>query len=175
MESYIYQRLMVAGSQGSITFSKSALNEIYKFSKGTPRLINLLCDRALLGGFVEQTYHIDKGIIKKAKDSLSGEEQSPKPFYSFSLTKSLPSFRIVLLGIFAFLLVGMLLTNQGYFNSFQNTKNFIWGRIQNIYSQIPGITSPSALTLPLDGERVQDFMKNELAKDLERASREVSR
>jgi general secretion pathway protein A len=175
MESYIYQRLMVAGSQGSITFSKSALNEIYKFSKGTPRLINLLCDRALLGGFVEQTYHIDKGIIKKAKDSLSGEEQSPKPFYSFSLTKSLPSFRIVLLGIFAFLLVGMLLTNPGYFNSFQNTKNFIWGRIQNIYSQIPGITSPSASTLPLEGERVQDFMKNELAKDSERASREVSR
>jgi hypothetical protein len=69
----------------------------------------------------------------------------------------------------------MLLTNQGYFNSFQNTKNFIWGRIQNIYSQIPGITSPSASTLPLDGERVQDFMKNELAKDSERASREVSR
>ena len=56
MESYIYQRLMVAGSQGSITFSKSALDEIYKFSKGTPRLVNLLCDRALLGGFVEQTF-----------------------------------------------------------------------------------------------------------------------
>ena len=88
-ESYIYQRLMVAGSQGSITFSKSALNEIYKFSKGTPRLINLLCDRALLGGFVEQTYHIDKGIIKKAKNSLLGEEESPKPFYSLCLTKKL--------------------------------------------------------------------------------------
>ena len=53
-ESYIYQRLMVAGSQGSITFSKSALHEIYKFSKGTPRLINLLCDRALLGGFTNK-------------------------------------------------------------------------------------------------------------------------
>src|SRR4030043_2257007 len=88
MESYIYQRLMIAGSQGSITFSKSALNENYKFSKGTPRLINLLCDRALLGGFVEQTYHIDKEIIKKAKDSLLGEEEIPKPFYSFSLPQN---------------------------------------------------------------------------------------
>jgi general secretion pathway protein A len=77
MESYIYQRLMVAGSQGSITFSRLALHEIYKFSKGTPRLINLLCDRALLGGFVEQTHHIEKEIIKKAKDSLLGEE-TPK-------------------------------------------------------------------------------------------------
>jgi len=175
IESYIYQRLMVAGSQGSITFLKSALNEIYKFSKGSPRLINLLCGRALLGSFVEQTYHIDKGIIKKAMDSLLGEEQSPKPFYSFSLTKSLPSFRIVLLSIFAFLLVGMLLTNQGYFNSFQNTKNFIWGRIQDIYFRISGTTPLSASTLPLDEERVQESARNEPVKDSERASQEVSK
>ena len=175
IESYIYQRLMVAGSQGSITFLKSALNEIYKFSKGSPRLINLLCGRALLGSFVEQTYHIDKGIIKKAMDSLLGEEQSPKPFYSFSLTKSLPSFRIVLLSIFAFLLVGMLLTNQGYFNSFQNTKNFIWGRIQDIYFQISGTTPLSASTLLLDEERVQESARNEPVKDSERASQEVSK
>jgi len=174
-ESYIYQRLMVAGSQGSITFSKSALNEIYKFSKGTPRLINLLCDRALLGSFVEQTYHIDKGIIKKAKDSLSGEEQSPKPFYSCALPESLIPLRIVLWSILVFLLAGLILTNQSYFSTFQSTRNSIWGRIQNIYSQIPGITSPSASTLPLDKERVQDSMKNELAKDSERASQEVSR
>jgi general secretion pathway protein A len=174
-ESYIYQRLMVAGSQGSITFSKFALNEIHKFSKGTPRLINLLCDRALLGGFVEQTYHIDKGIIKKAKDSLLGEEESPNPFYSFSLTKNIPSFRIVLLSIFVFLLAGMLLTNQGYFASFQNAKNFIWERIQDIYFQISGTTTLSASTLPLDKERVQDSAKNEPVKDSERASQEVSK
>jgi general secretion pathway protein A len=175
MESYIYQRLMVAGSQGSITFLKSALNEIYKFSKGSPRLINLLCDRALLGSFVEQTYHIDKGIIKKAMDSLLGEEQSPKPFYSFSLTKSLPALRIVLWSILVFLLAGLILTSQSYFSTFQSTKNSIWGRIQNIYSQIPGTTSLSASTLPLDEERVQDSAKNEPVKDSERASQEVSK
>lgn len=73
-ESYIYQRLMVAGFKGNITLSKSALNEIYKYSKGIPRLINLLCDRALLGGFVAQTYHINKEIVKKARKSLLGEE-----------------------------------------------------------------------------------------------------
>ena len=79
-ESYIYQRLLVAGAHGGITFSKSALNEIYKFSKGTPRLINLLCDRALLGGFVEETNHIDKEIIQKAQKSLLGEEaESARP------------------------------------------------------------------------------------------------
>jgi len=174
-ESYIYQRLMVAGSQGTINFSRFALNEIYKFSKGTPRLVNLLCDRALLGGFVEQTYHVDREIIKRARESLLGEEESPKSFYSFSLTKNLPSFRIVLLSIFVFLLAGMLLTNQGYFASFQNAKNFIWGRIQDIYFQISGTTPLSASTLPLGEERVQDSAKNEPVKDSERASQEVSK
>jgi general secretion pathway protein A len=175
MDSYIYQRLMVAGSQGSITFSKSALNEIYRFSKGTPRLINLLCDRALLGGFVEQTYHINRRIIKKAKDSLLGEEESPKPFYSFSLPKSLSPLRIAFLTIFIFLLSGMILMSQGYFSSFQNAKNFIGGRIQNIYLQIPSTTSPSASTISLDKEQVQDSPKNEPVKDSERASQEVSK
>ena len=175
MESYVYQRLTVAGSRGSITFSKPALNEIYEFSKGTPRLINLLCDRALLGGFVEQTYQIDKGIIKKAKDSLLGEEESPKPFLSFALPRSLTPLRIALLTIFVFLLAGMILTNQAYFSSFQNTKNFIWGRIQDIYSQVSGTPSPSTSTIPLDKEPVQDSMKNETTKDSERAYKEVSK
>lgn len=75
MEGYIYQRLLVAGAQGNITFSNSALNEIYQFSKGIPRLINLLCDRALLAGLVDQAYHIEEGIIQKAKKSLLGREE----------------------------------------------------------------------------------------------------
>ena len=173
METYIYQRLMVAGSQGSINFSKSSLNEIYKFSKGTPRLVNLLCDRALLGGFVEQTYHIDRRIIKKAKDSLLGEEKSSKPFYSWSLPKKLIPLRIALWTILFFFLVGLILMNQGYFSSFINAKDFIWGKIQYVYFQIPGTTLPSVSAIPLDKEWVQDSGKNEPAKDSEGESQEV--
>ncbi len=175
MESYIDQRLMVAGAQGSVTFSKSALSEIYKFSKGTPRLINLLCDRTLLGGFVEQTYHINRRIIKKAKDSLLGEEESQKPFYSFSLPKSFPPLRIALLTIFFFLLAGMVLINQGYYSSFQKAKHFFWGRIQDVYSQVSGIPSPSASTIPLNKEQARGPLKNEPSMDSERASQEVSK
>jgi general secretion pathway protein A len=65
----------VAGAQGNITFSEAALYDIYLFSDGIPRLINLLCDRALLAAFVEQTYHIDKEIIHQAKGSLLGKEE----------------------------------------------------------------------------------------------------
>ncbi len=78
-ERYIYHRLLVAGAQGGITFSRSALNEIYKFSKGIPRLINLLCDRTLLAGFIEGTCHIKKEMIEKAKRNCTGEEAKTSP------------------------------------------------------------------------------------------------
>jgi general secretion pathway protein A len=81
-EGYIYQRLLVAGARGNVTFSDPALNEAYQFSKGIPRLINLLCDRALLAGFVEQTYHIKEEIIEKAKKSLLGTDENPQPVSS---------------------------------------------------------------------------------------------
>jgi general secretion pathway protein A len=155
MESYIHQRLMVAGSQGGITFSKSALNEIYKFSRGTPRLVNLLCDRALLGGFVEQNFHIDKEIIQKAKNSLSGEEEAPKPFYSYTLPKKLIPLRIALWTISIFLFMSLIIMNQSNLSLLQNAKDFIWNRIPNVYSQIFGTPSPSVSTLQLNKEQAK--------------------
>ena len=93
-EDYIHQRLTVAGAQGNITFSKSALNEIYKFSKGIPRLINLICDRSLLSGFVDQAYQIDKGIVQKAKRSLLGADvTSSRVHFLAFLKRYLPFHR----------------------------------------------------------------------------------
>jgi general secretion pathway protein A len=175
MESYIHQRLMVAGSQGGITFSKSAFNEIYKFSKGTPRLVNLLCDRALLGGFVEQYFHIDRGIIKKAKNSLLGKEEAPTPFYSYTLPKKLIPLRIALWTICIFLSMSLIIMSQSDFSLLQNAKNFIRERIPNVYSQIFGTPSPSASTPQLYKEQVKNFMKNISTKDLEKESQEVSK
>jgi type II secretory pathway predicted ATPase ExeA len=74
-ELYIQQRLIIAGAGGRIQFAKSAFDKIYKFSRGVPRLINLLCDRTLMAGFVEQTYQINKKIVQKARASILGEEE----------------------------------------------------------------------------------------------------
>ncbi len=74
-KAYIDQRLSVAGDQRNVTFSKVALEEIYKFSRGIPRLINLICDRALLAGFVDQTPHIHRTLVKKGRRSLMGIEE----------------------------------------------------------------------------------------------------
>jgi general secretion pathway protein A len=129
MESYINQRLMVAGGQGNITFSKSALDEIYGFSKGIPRLINLICDRALLGGFVEQTYHISKKIVKKARRSLLGIEENagPRPVRTV-LRRPIPlSFALII--ILILLLAGLELSSP-------EAKYFIWHKIRNVYDRI---------------------------------------
>ena len=160
-ESYIYQRLLVAGARGSITFSKAALHEIYKFSRGAPRLINLLCDRALLAGFIQQTYYLDKEMIKLAKDSLLGEEESSKPYHSFVLSRNLAPFRIPFFTLFILLLVGLILARQGPFSSFQNAKNLIWRKVQSACSQIPGSIPPSVSALPLDIRRLENPVKNE--------------
>jgi hypothetical protein len=180
MESYIYERLTTAGAQGQVTFSKSAFNEIYKFSKGTPRLINLICNRALLGGFVEETFHIGNGIIKKARDSLLGEEESPKLFYCFSFPKSLTSLRMALLAILLFLLAVLILSNQNFVPPFQNTKYFLNERIQHTYGQVSSIIRPPASAIPLNKESAQNSpdqraSQGEPSKGPEKTPQEVSK
>lgn len=176
-EAYIYQRLMVAGSQGGITFSKSAVNEIYKLSKGTPRLINLLCDRALLAGFVEQSFHISKEIVKKAKEELWGEESHAVSVGSSFLSRHFPPLRIALLAILCILFAGMILFNQGYLPSLQTA---ILEKIQGIYSQSFGISRPLASTIPLDKKKSQypqgqQTCQEEILKHSEGLSKEVTR
>lgn len=163
-EPYIYRRLILAGAQGSVTFSKSALDEIYKFSKGTPRLINLICDRALMGGFVEQTHHINKRIIKKAKKSLAGEDvRSSYSNISAFLNHTVPfpiAFLVILFVLFAVVIL-----------SSPTLKNFIGGRIQNAYSQLFDEADPSVSEIAVD----RDFLKMELLKNSKGVSREETR
>lgn len=70
ISDYINHRLNTAGAFGRIKFSKKAIGLIAEFSQGTPRLINLLCDRALLAGFVAETTQISKKIIEKCIQEL---------------------------------------------------------------------------------------------------------
>jgi general secretion pathway protein A len=67
---YIRHRLATAGSVGRIHFSDEAVKCIAEFSSGTPRLINMLCDRSLLAGFVAETYTIDVDIINRCLAEL---------------------------------------------------------------------------------------------------------
>jgi len=63
--AYIRHRLQVCGASEPI-FSEAAIEVVHKLSSGVPRLINVICDRAMLGGFVEGKRRIDVSIVEKA-------------------------------------------------------------------------------------------------------------
>lgn len=64
--SYIQHRLEVAGARGKVEFSPAAMKRIFDFAKGSPRLINLACDRALLVAYGEDTREITAAIAATA-------------------------------------------------------------------------------------------------------------
>jgi general secretion pathway protein A len=73
--AYIHHRLAVAGEREQI-FSKTALARIFELSQGIPRLINVLCDRSLLGAYVEEQYLVNVKIVDKAGREVLGSETS---------------------------------------------------------------------------------------------------
>ncbi len=70
VETYINYRLNIAGSAGKVKFRDEAFQAVYDFSLGTPRLINIICDRALLAGFINETDTIDSVIINRCLEEL---------------------------------------------------------------------------------------------------------
>lgn len=71
---YIEHRLAVAGSTGRIVFDEAAISLIHRHSGGIPRVINILADKALLLGFVRETFTIDRALIEQCIKELDGEE-----------------------------------------------------------------------------------------------------
>lgn len=71
LSEYINHRLNIAGSNGSVTFKDETFKAIFDFSGGVPRLVNVICDRALLAGFVAETKTINMDIINKCIKELN--------------------------------------------------------------------------------------------------------
>jgi len=63
---YIKHRIEIAGATGSVSFSEAAIFLIHLYSRGTPRLINILCDRSLLVAYGDERRRISCGIVIRA-------------------------------------------------------------------------------------------------------------
>ena len=70
-EKYVFHRLQVAGQEERL-FTPEAIEEIYERSSGIPRLINVLADRALLGGFAKGIRIVEAAMIEEAQNDLEG-------------------------------------------------------------------------------------------------------
>lgn len=70
--SYIAHRLAVAGAGAATPFPRRLIGQIYRLTNGVPRRINLLCDRALLGAYVESTSVVTPAIVRRAAAEVFG-------------------------------------------------------------------------------------------------------
>ena len=72
---YVEHRLRIAGLPGALPFTRGALAKIYKHSRGIPRVINLVCDRALMAGFRNRVREITPTLVTSAVRNLEGGRQ----------------------------------------------------------------------------------------------------
>jgi len=70
-KEYIHYRIGIAAQKTAIKFDRSAYRQIYKYSSGIPRLINIVCDRALLTAFVLNQFKITSRIAKESIKELA--------------------------------------------------------------------------------------------------------
>ncbi|MDY7033919.1 MAG: AAA family ATPase [Thermodesulfobacteriota bacterium] len=66
IEQYISRRLFIAGDKGRIRYTRRGVRLIYQSSGGIPRLINRICDYALVAGYVANDFNIEPTHIRKA-------------------------------------------------------------------------------------------------------------
>lgn len=73
--AYVRHRLEVAGLRGGVSlFESAAIKQIHSLTRGIPRLINVLCDRALLGAYGQQRSRVNKKLIAEAAAEVFGEK-----------------------------------------------------------------------------------------------------
>lgn len=115
--TYIYHRLHIAGLPASQQpFPASIIEQIYKASGGVPRLINLLCDRMLLGCYAKQKNVVDKSIAKSAITEIAGDDELSLKRSSLNLKTAINTLSVSLVIITAVYL------SQPWFESKSSSK-----------------------------------------------------
>ena len=74
--AYVRHRLRVAGATSDI-FNAAALAEVHRLSGGVPRVINVICDRALLGAYTEDRHEVDATLVRRAAGEVFGRPLAP--------------------------------------------------------------------------------------------------
>ncbi len=74
---YVRHRLRVAGTTSEI-FLPAALNELYRISGGIPRVINIVCDRALLAAYTSERHQISAGLVRQSASEVFDQRLAPR-------------------------------------------------------------------------------------------------
>jgi len=72
---YVEHRMRIAGLPGALPFTRAAMARIFAYSLGIPRVINMVCDRALMAAFSARAHEINPALVKAAIKNLQGESR----------------------------------------------------------------------------------------------------
>jgi len=97
---YIEYRLRVAGALGEVV-DAGAKKEVFRLSQGVPRLINVICDRALLGAYSQESRVITRRLIRRAADEVSGELERTPLVRRFAIAAGLVGVVLVMASIWS--------------------------------------------------------------------------
>ena len=75
--AYLAHRLAMAGSS-SVLFDDAAVRAVYRASGGVPRVVNVLCDRALLGAYASRSERVTAKLVRRAAREIAGEPLEPR-------------------------------------------------------------------------------------------------
>jgi general secretion pathway protein A len=78
--AYVSHRMQVAGASASVTFQPKAIDMVHRRTKGIPRLVNLVCDRALLAAYSARTNRVSADIVYNAAETLDLVDDNPSRF-----------------------------------------------------------------------------------------------
>jgi general secretion pathway protein A len=91
--AYVRHRLRVAGATTDI-FAPAALNEVFRLSQGVPRVINVICDRALLGAYSLDRHRVTAALVRNAAAEVFGRRFTPQ-WLPWALTAGIAALLII--------------------------------------------------------------------------------
>jgi len=98
---YVKHRMRVAGATAEV-FTPAALREIHRLSGGIPRVINVICDRALLGAFTQEDHRAGAALVRQAASEVYGRPV-PAPWLKWTTAAAVAAaLALVVVGIWTF-------------------------------------------------------------------------
>jgi general secretion pathway protein A len=75
--AYVRHRMRVAGATADV-FTRGALREVYNVTRGIPRVINIICDRALLGAYTQDLHQVPAALVRRAGAEVFDQDLAPR-------------------------------------------------------------------------------------------------
>jgi general secretion pathway protein A len=129
--AYIVHRIRVAGQKKKI-FTDAAMGEVQRAARGIPRLINAICDRALLGGYTQDQLRVTAATVRRAASEVLGKTLTPRPSRPWQLVGAAVLVAALVIGTW-------MLFTQGQFQLIRRAVS---------PSPTPTSATPSARALP---------------------------